>query len=95
MPTAVPGPLRIRPPYIWYHERASVAGTSEWEGYLGIFYEGGAAPLRFAIEAMPPQDSNYIYIRWQVCRPIPITVHVWSNDGQEAHEKVQLPGWCP
>jgi tetratricopeptide (TPR) repeat protein len=95
MPTAVPGPLHIRRPYVWFHERHAIPGSNEWEGYLGIFYEGGAAPLRFAIEGQPPQGDNYIYIHWQKCRPIPITLHVWSSDGQEAHETVQLPGWCP
>jgi hypothetical protein len=95
-PTLTPGgPVRLVSPYVWFYVRERLQDTVEWEGYLGILYEGGSEPFLFAVNDNPPQDQNYLYVRWTICRALPLTLHVWSADGSEAIERMQLPGWCP
>ncbi len=87
--------VRLMPPYVFIIDRRRVSGKGEWEGHLGILYRGGCTPYRYAINEGHPEYTNRLYFRWEVCRPMPLTVHVWSADGTEAHERMQMPGWCP
>jgi tetratricopeptide (TPR) repeat protein len=88
-------PLEILRPYVFYYDHRQIEGTDEWEGHLGIFFSGGCAPFAFALNASPFQNENHLRIRWPVCQPLPVTVHVRSCDGQEAVAQTELPGWCP
>jgi hypothetical protein len=87
--------VQVVRPYAYFIERQRLPDSTEWEGYLGIFYVGGSPPFRFAVNDDPPQDQNYLYFRWPLCRPLPLTLRVWSADRSEAVVEVELPPWCP
>ena len=87
------GPLKITGWYVI--DRQLVPNEPEWEGRIGINFAGGMAPLKFALENGAPQTDNDLHIRWRVCEPAPVTLHIWSADGQEAHHKIVIPRWCP
>jgi hypothetical protein len=86
------GPLKITGFYVI--ERYELPGGNEWEGYIGIHFSGGLAPYKFALEGGAPQSENRLYIRWRICSPAPVTLHVWSADGQEGHLRLVIPKWC-
>jgi len=74
----------------------SLPETGEWEGHLRAIFTGGAPPYTFALEGNPSQSENYLYIRWRKCKDAPLTLHVWSGDGQEAHKGIWIVSpWCP
>jgi len=88
------GPLVITAPYYYIIERHLVRGAPEWEGHIGVFYSGGMAPYSFALDNGPRQSDNYLSIRWRICEPAPVTLHIWSADGQEVHQAVLILKWC-
>jgi hypothetical protein len=70
--------------------------SGEWEGHLRVTFSGGLPPYEFAIETGEPETENYLYIRWRKCVAAPLTVHIWSADGQEAHKSIWVVSpWCP
>jgi len=70
--------------------------TDEWEGHLRITFTGGLPPYTFALENNEPQSENSLEIRWRKCVAAPLTAHVWSSDGQEAHKGIWVESpWCP
>ena len=69
--------------------------TGEWQGHLRATFTGGVPPYAFALEHGPKQSENYLYIRWRRCRNAPLTISVWSGDGQEAHKAIWVVSpWC-
>jgi hypothetical protein len=77
-------------------EWRSVPEAGEWEGYLRTTFTGGVPPYAFALEHGPKQSKNYLYIRWRKCRNAPLTISVWSGDGQEIHKAIWVVSpWCP
>jgi hypothetical protein len=98
-PTATPtqpspgAPLVISQPGYELVDWQDLPDTGEWEGHLRVVFSGGRPPYTFALENNPPQDENYLYIRWRKCKNVPLTVRVWSGDGQKAHKGIWLV--CP
>jgi hypothetical protein len=98
-PTATPtpppqgAPLVISQPGYELVDWQDLPETGEWEGHLRIVFSGGRPPYTFALENNPPQSENYLYIRWRKCKNVPLTVRVWSGDGQKAHQSIWLV--CP
>lgn len=101
-PTATPTqpaegePLEIVDPGFVLVDWQPLPDSGEWEGHLRVVFQGGVAPYTFALEGNEPQDENYLYVRWRACRGAPLTVRVWSADGQEAHRAIWLESpYCP
>ena len=101
-PTVVPTqlsqgePLMILDPGFTFVDHQIIPDSSEWEGHLRVQFTGGVPPYTFALESGEPQSENYLYIRWRQCRNAPLTVHVWSADGQEAHKQIWVESpHCP
>jgi len=70
--------------------------SDDWEGHLHITFTGGAPPFLYALENSEPQSDNLLYLRWLRCHDAPLTVHIWSADGQEAHKSVWVVSpYCP
>ena len=89
-------PLEISNPGFEITDWQALPDTGEWEGHLRIIFTGGMEPYTFALESNPPQSKNSLYIRWRKCHNAPLTVHVWSGDGQEAHKGIWVESpWCP
>jgi|GEM_PF-5866038 len=89
-PTETPDqgdPLQLQGQGYEIIESNAIGTEGEWEGYLRINFSGGVAPYEFAMETGDPQSENRFYIHWGNCNA-PLTVHVWSADGQELHESV-------
>ncbi len=99
MPTATPTqpapgpPLDISQPGYELVDWQDLPDSGEWEGHLRVVFTGGRPPYTFALENNPPQSENYLYIRWKKCKNVPLTVRIWSEDGQEAHKAIWLV--CP
>lgn len=81
-------PLVIPDPGFEFVDHQVIPGSGEWEGHLRVQFTGGVPPYEFALENGEPQRENYLYVRWRKCRNAPLTVHVWSADGQEAHKQI-------
>lgn len=101
-PTATPTqpaegePLEIVDPGFVLVDWQSLPDSGEWEGHLRVVFQGGVPPHTFALEGNEPQDENHLYVRWRACRGAPLTVRVWSADGQEAHRAIWLESpYCP
>jgi hypothetical protein len=89
-------PLEIGDPGYEMVYWQQVPDSGEWEGYIRVIFSGGVEPYTFALEHGEEQDENRLYIRWRKCHNAPLTVSVWSADGQEAHKAIWVVSpWCP
>jgi len=89
-------PLVISSPGFEIADWQPLSETGEWEGHLRAIFTGGVAPYTFALENNTPQEENLLYIRWRKCRSAPLTIRVWSADGQEAHKGIWVVSpYCP
>jgi len=101
-PTATSTPLPFAEPLVITGQGYEITDwqalpdSGEWEGHLRVTFTGGVPPYTFALEDKEPQGGNSLYIRWRKCVAAPLTVHVWSADGQEAHKSIWVVSpWCP
>jgi tetratricopeptide (TPR) repeat protein len=98
-PTPTPvlpgGTLTVVYPYYYIIDREVVFDTEEWTGHLGVFFTGGLPPYEFALENGVRQAESSLPLRWVICSPAPLTIHIWSSDGQEAHQSIWVEPWCP
>jgi len=101
-PTSTPtqpspgGPLVILDPGFEIADWNPLDETGEWEGHLRAIFTGGVPPYTFALENQDQQSENYLYIRWRKCLDAPLTIRVWSADGQETHKGIWVVSpYCP
>jgi hypothetical protein len=87
--TAPPGPpLSFNDPAWEFIEWHHIPDTNDYEGTIRYHILGGTPSYRSQLEDGDIVEGLEVTFRWQLCKPMPATAHVWSADGQTASTRI-------